>query len=401
MNLLKPQFASLLCAAALLWSASVVAQANESGQSLVLALNILSDTHARPATGVVVAQSGAGEALVVVAADFVSAGDEIVVLDGGADLLRNGRATRTVARAAELGVAVLEVEGFQRSGVTLSADALPVSGSMRFEHAAWPAAEALVEGAPLQRQDLSVAVGEGGALTLSGDAPPSVSGPLFDSCGNLAGFYLAGEQPAVAGAGQIAQALGTAGLDVQRRSCTGGAGTGDEEPQAATATDESEAPEPAVNPADESAGDEADESWSATDEVLQTSAQGSGDTVLMAVLLVLAAAAIFFRFYRGGSGSEVILAGGVAGQRHTKHKLSFGPEKNRDRLKQGELGITFEVRDGRVLAWDTSEDDGRLSVFVNDTPCFHGERFFVEGGQEIRLGAASYQVSVDLARGKE
>ena len=162
-------------------------------ESLVLALNLISSTHARPATGVVLAGAGpGGDSLVMVPASFVGAGDEIIVLDGGNDILRNGRATRTVARSAEAGVAVLEVEGLTRPGVAIAGDAWTGPGDSSHVFAAWPAAGALVEGAALTLQSFR-----------SGESLPGVSGPLFDRCGYLAAMYVADDDGRLRGSGEL------------------------------------------------------------------------------------------------------------------------------------------------------------------------------------------------------
>ena len=57
---------------------------------MVPVLRLVSSTHVEPTTGLVLSESG----LVLVPADFASAGDEIVVLDGGTDIVANGRTAR-------------------------------------------------------------------------------------------------------------------------------------------------------------------------------------------------------------------------------------------------------------------------------------------------------------------
>lgn len=398
----RPQFAGALGLVALLWLSSASAQepADTMRDSLVLVLNLLSGTHARPTTGVIISRPDSRPALVVVPSGFVGPGDEIVVLDGGVDLTRNGRATRTVARSAKAGIAILEVKDLQRAGVALSADDWPPPQASRYEFAAWPEAEALAEGAPLRRQMLGLEAVASDMLKISGDQQPTVNGPLFNRCGQLAGFYLVSDPPLVRGAAEIAEVARKGVLEVEQKHCDGPATSQAAAEQAEAAPEDFVAPAQAAgeaSTADFTAYGDLEAPLSPTDEVLETSAQGSGDTIWMAVLLVLAAAAIFFRFYRGGSGSDVILEGGASGEKPRKHELSFGPEKRRDRFKRGALGLTFEIRENGVLAWDTSEEDTRLSVVVNETAFYHGERFYVESGQEIRLGEASYKITLDLA----
>ena len=55
-------------------------------------LRLVSATHVEPTTGVVISDSG----LVLVPADFATIGDEIIVLDGGTDIIRNGRPAKII-----------------------------------------------------------------------------------------------------------------------------------------------------------------------------------------------------------------------------------------------------------------------------------------------------------------
>ena len=109
---------------------------------VVLALNILSETHARPATGLVVSSSGQ----VLLPADFVGRGDQIVVLDGGTSLNRNALTTRTEARSAQAGFAVVAADGLQRAHFRLSGVS-PKEGE-RMTFMAFPTAEELAAGSP-------------------------------------------------------------------------------------------------------------------------------------------------------------------------------------------------------------------------------------------------------------
>ena len=55
---------------------------------IVLVLKPIGAERVRPVTGVVVAEQG----LVIVPLDFAAPGDQIIVLDGGTDIIANGRA---------------------------------------------------------------------------------------------------------------------------------------------------------------------------------------------------------------------------------------------------------------------------------------------------------------------
>ena len=83
-------------------------------------LRLVSATHVEPTTGVVLSDTG----LVLVPEDFAGSGDEIIVLDGGTDIIRNGRPARIERRFSAEGLQVLSVEGLKRPGVTLAAGPL-------------------------------------------------------------------------------------------------------------------------------------------------------------------------------------------------------------------------------------------------------------------------------------
>lgn len=155
---------------------------------VVPVLRLVSATHVEPTTGVVVSSDG----LVLVPLEFAGAGEEIVVLDGGTDIVRNGRPARLERTFPELGLKVLAVEGLQRNPARLAA--APQTGSGTVTLAALPPAEEIVEGAPPLRLSAALTVlAENATPTIAPDAAlPNVTGPLLDDCGNLAGLSLAG-----------------------------------------------------------------------------------------------------------------------------------------------------------------------------------------------------------------
>ena len=96
---------------------AVTAQQTEAlSPSLVLVLKLVSSTNVRPTTGIVVSNDG----LIMVSADFASAEGEVIVLDGGTDIVSNGRPAKLVPGSVSGGVAVLSVAGLKRPGITLS-----------------------------------------------------------------------------------------------------------------------------------------------------------------------------------------------------------------------------------------------------------------------------------------
>jgi hypothetical protein len=150
-------------------------------------LRLVSATHVEPTTGIVLSDNG----LVLVPGDFAGASDEIIVLDGGTDIIRNGRPARIERKFALEGLMVLSVQGLKRSGVTLAAR--PLEDGSEIELTAFPPAEQIALGEPPLRTPASVTVfSENGRPSLTSEtALPNVTGALVDSCGYLVGFSMA------------------------------------------------------------------------------------------------------------------------------------------------------------------------------------------------------------------
>jgi hypothetical protein len=186
----------------------------------VLVLKRISETHVRPVTGIVIASDGR----VLVPASFVSRGDEIVALDGGTDIVRHGRATRTLARSAEQGLALLAADGLARPAMVLSLDE-PVDETLRF--AAFPPANDLAEGAPPLQETLRQSLVDGEATISADTPPPNLDGALLDGCGYLAGLVLANGEPGLQRDAQprvllrprLAEVLAELGVQPLARAC--------------------------------------------------------------------------------------------------------------------------------------------------------------------------------------
>jgi len=170
-----------LCCICLLLAPPCMAQ---MPASVVLVLKLVAHDFVKPATGVVISADG----MVMVPADFVAQGDEIVVLDGGTDIIRNGRPAKTIRRSSTDGLAVLMVKGLQRPAVVLADNGAVLEDTLRF--AAFPAAEKIAKGtAPLWLPARFTSGDGSGSTPLSKETPlPAVNGALFDRCGYLAGF---------------------------------------------------------------------------------------------------------------------------------------------------------------------------------------------------------------------
>jgi len=195
---------------------SVPAAEARTPESVVLVLKLVSSTHVRPTTGVVISDDG----MVLVPAGFVAAGDEIVVMQGGTDIIRNGQSSRTVKRSAADGLAVLEVEGLTRPAIILSEDRLLQDHV--YHMAAFPPADKMAEGA----QPLWVAVkltksNSTGGFSVSAETPlPNTSGPIIDSCGYLVGLNLAeGEEPVVILGDEMSVLFDSMDINLQSSTC--------------------------------------------------------------------------------------------------------------------------------------------------------------------------------------
>jgi hypothetical protein len=152
-------------------------------------LRLVSATHVEPTTGIVLSDSG----LVLVPENFAGPDDEIIVLDGGTDIIRNGRPARIEKTFAFEGLQVLVVENLSRQGVTLAATPLQQGDEILL--AAFPPAELIAEGEPPLSVATTVDVfSENNRPSITdGSQMPNVTGALVDQCGNLVGVSLAAD----------------------------------------------------------------------------------------------------------------------------------------------------------------------------------------------------------------
>ena len=207
----------------LLTQAAGAQQAPPISPSVVLVLKLVSATHVKPTTGIVVSADG----LVLVSADFVSADGEIIVLDGGTDILSNGRPAKIIKRSTVGGLAVLSVEGLNRPGFTLSENA--VSTKSKFHLEAFPPAEYIAKGAQVLWVPIKVLQAESNMrASVSPETPlPYVSGPIIDDCGYLAGLSLTsgvqslepGKMPVVLFRNELVRALDSLQINLPGASC--------------------------------------------------------------------------------------------------------------------------------------------------------------------------------------
>ncbi|MEJ2402342.1 MAG: FHA domain-containing protein [Xanthomonadales bacterium] len=163
---------------------------NEDGSMppwVVPVLRLVSSTHVEPTTGLVLSDSG----LVLVPMGFAAEGDEVIVLDGGTDIVRNGRPAHLKDYFPAEGLQILSVPGLRRQPAPFATEAL--TDGTRVELTAFPPAERIAEGdPPLHTAATVVVFGTNGAPAVSGETPlPNVTGPLLDECGNVAAYSLA------------------------------------------------------------------------------------------------------------------------------------------------------------------------------------------------------------------
>lgn len=305
--------------------ASASAQSANMPGWVVPVLRLVSATHVEPTTGVVLSADG----LVLVPADFAAPGDEIIVLDGGTDIIRNGRPARLEKGFPDFGLEILRVEGLRRNGAPVAPNALP-DGS-RITLRAFPPAELIAEGAPPVNAAATISFfPDSDAPTLAaGSSLPNVTGALLDECGNLAGLSLAdGVQsldPAPATRYRWAFALRAVLADLQLpvsgRSCALSAGADEspapfEEPfgepeltgPAAAEAEESATASPADNEsAEQPPSDEAAE----LEPPLDVLPPFEKDTMAHEVLLAPAAQEPSAPLWPWLAGALLLLAGGV------------------------------------------------------------------------------------------
>jgi hypothetical protein len=229
----------------LMLSSSAWSQSKESDSMppwTVLVLKLVSATHVQPTTGIVIAAPD----LVLVAADFARAGDEIMVLDGGTDIVRHGRPASIVHTLPADKLAILKVQGLNRPAAQLSAVSLASLQALKL--VGFPPAEEIAQGAaPVRASVKTLAAITTAWPTL--EPFPNVSAALTDDCGGLVAFNLSsGVQsmqpagsPRLAWSDALKRAADFTGTQMQQHVCEAA-----QEPVAAETTppEEVKVPEP-------------------------------------------------------------------------------------------------------------------------------------------------------------
>lgn len=191
--------------------------------SVVLVLKLVSQDRVQPTTGIVMSDDG----LVMIPSEFISAGAEIIVLDGGTDIIKNGRPANILDRPASNGWAILRVKGLERPGISLSSNLLSESSALHLT--AFPPAEYIANGLPPLWADVKVEGDiNGDSWSVSAETPqPYVTGPILDECGYLAGVSLSsgaqsietGEMPVTLFANDLEQTLNALQLELPLENC--------------------------------------------------------------------------------------------------------------------------------------------------------------------------------------
>jgi len=219
---------SLLLMEVLIGQLASARQIEPMSPSVVLVLKLVSATHVKPVTGIVVSDNG----LVLVPADFVSetpgaVKGEIVVLDGGTDILSHGRPAKVINSSTPGGMAILSVEGLKRPGIVLSETSFDPDDELHL--AAFPPAGQIAMGADPLWVPVNIVKDEVTAnIAVSFETPlPYVTGAILDVCGYLAGLSLTSgaqslevdRQPVAIFAGELGRVLDSIQVSLPRASC--------------------------------------------------------------------------------------------------------------------------------------------------------------------------------------
>ena len=202
---------------------AIAQQTVSTSPSVVLVLKLVSNTHVKPTTGVVISDTG----LVLVSAEFASLEGELIVLDGGTDILSHGRPARVLEEAVSGELAVIAVEGLKRPGIVLSNNELNTDSVLFLE--AFPPAENIAKGDQPLRVPIEIQTGEQDPGTsISPETPlPYVSGAILDRCGYLAGISLSsgtqsletGKAPVIMFRNELSRALDQLQVTPTAASC--------------------------------------------------------------------------------------------------------------------------------------------------------------------------------------
>ncbi len=418
---------------------------------IVLVLKPIGAERVKPVTGVVVAEQG----LVIVPLDFAAPGDQIIVLDGGTDIIANGRAATVRQQITDAGLTVLSVPGLKRRPASLSA--MPLADGEDIRLAAFPPAEQIAQGAAPVWVETQVTVTTdtaptGGEAQLraffaAGKTLPNVSGPLLDGCGNLIGFSSAdgvqsmdtAKAPAYLWKDGLLRALKDLPLALTEAPCPAVAATSPAQtaPEAAAPEPDSMAPAPDSNEPD---APDAQDATARVDALPPATVRSRMVPWLGLLAAAILAGLLGLLYRRRAISTRRVVPAGSGGMSSGKPQVEQFPAATpgsgdatsqadciveiSGRLPNGTpflsscdvngAAINLVIGRGRVDividSADVHREHARLSgsadmltisdlgssrgTWINRVPCLRGEIMFIGSEDTIFLGDVSFQVTV-------
>ena len=392
---------------------------------VVLALKPISANRVRPVTGVVITEDG----LVIVPADFAAPGDQIIVLDGGTDIIANGRPA-TVSRQLN-GITLISVPGLKRQPANFSSQPMLLEQVVHL--AAFPPAEQISQGeAPLWLP----------AKATDMDVLPNVSGPLIDDCGSLAGFSSAdgvqsmdtSTSPAYLWKNDLRQALAVASVVLLEEDCS------KPETVVADQTEEENIPE-LIEPAIE---EPATGSLLESEEVTGTDeASGEGNLPGLGLLAAIVLGGLFwFGYHRRKNSSaahEIKPTGSLLTSGESMRSSASLAETTSPDLADSSIEVSGKLSNGsaflstckvneaaidivigrgevdiKIDSQAVHREHARLSgsgesltitdlgsasgTWINRVPCLKGEIMFIGPEDTLFLGDVSLQIEIKSAQ---
>lgn len=244
----------------------------------VLAVRLVSANEVRPTTGVLLTADG----LVAVPERFAEDKTELLVLDGGGNVVRNGRRATVLHRSSNIGLAVLKVEGL--TGKPLVLAEAPGDDGDALNFGAFPPAEQMAAGmGPMWLNIQLSANPEAGVFGLQGERSiPNVSGPLFNRCEQWVGYAIATGEPQLKSpfgpitlfSPQLRRGLEALGIKLESGRCDREPATVDSTAPVESSEQETDEPVPAET---READLPSDEAVSETEPLVEGSPDGQGD----------------------------------------------------------------------------------------------------------------------------
>ncbi len=168
-------------------------------EPVVLMVRAIDENRVIPTTGVVIGKNGAGDALVIVPAEFAEAEGSIFALDSGTNFPEDGYPARRVTTPEDSTLALFAVAGLTRPAIRVTFNPPEMDHEVRL--AAWPPAEMMATGAMPFWVPVDVAAKTTGSpqTLVAGESVPNLTGPLIDLCEHWAGMVIANGEPGLEG----------------------------------------------------------------------------------------------------------------------------------------------------------------------------------------------------------